>query len=216
MSGQNEEKTNSFSFTLNTQYSCLILVLFLALFKEKSFNTFNLFTDSDCESGVQLYFTTAPTFSECMIEICMISQGCFLLSIILDAKHKKIIRNNQDFFLFIFKSFKLQNAETFGWKWKKISWLFPTIFSCNTACTNLLVNIVYSNSATGPWLIDSWFSVKLSCPSPDYLWMFPNSVCLQYRRINGCLQNCAGRVGWAACRDFAGSNWWTYLALNFT
>ena len=76
---------------LASQYSCLILLLSKANF----FYKFNLFIGSDCESGVQLYFTTAPTSAECMI-----SPACFLISIILDAKHKKIVRNNQVFFVY--------------------------------------------------------------------------------------------------------------------
>ena len=48
--------------------------------------------------------------------------------IILDAKHEKIARNNPDFFLVLSETFKIQWADTFGYKRGKKSWLFQTIF----------------------------------------------------------------------------------------
>ena len=44
----------------------------------------------------------------------------FLISIMMDAKHNKIIRNNQDiFFMFTSKSFCLKQLKTLGYKRKK-------------------------------------------------------------------------------------------------
>ena len=55
----------------------------------------------------------------------------FLTSLILDAKHEKIIRNNRSFlFVCLRMHFCILQLLIFVHKQRKLTWLFPTIFPC--------------------------------------------------------------------------------------
>ena len=89
---------------------------------------------------LRLYFTVSTSAK------CMISQACFLISIILVAKHKKIIRNNQYIFVYIQKFQATQNILNVNEK--KMSWLLGgsrlplPIYKCKH------IQYEYSNSTT--------------------------------------------------------------------